>query len=684
MAEIFCQQCRYTNKESPYYLSCSHKMCVDCLAHNLLSLNFINLQDKSTFTINCKCKSGFTEIPIDNYNSFLVEYLNKKPGSCKIHNNEGIYFCKQCQMWLCIQCKETFHDKCYSSHILYEQLSKAQKCKNHVHKETEIYCKTCHCEICYQCISVGEEHYGHNMVKFDSYYNRVKDNAQMFQCKTYEEFDVMVKGIENKFKKEYDDNINIINKKIDDILNKVAKCKEAFQMKMESQHKKVLSIAAVLRNIMKVYYSDVNRNEISFALLKQINKLNKELCGINYVGYYGEELDNVNYSLDKFEKCCGFTYEFTFNDVARIEQYKRAYTQSNVLVNGNNNNSQINNSVSVMKMNKSSTQLGSGNVELLSNKDHPSYNKQQDTNNNMRNEIMNANNINIKLEITLKEKSGELFSLIYMKKHNYLVSCSNDTFIKFWDIKSKKEKMIYSGHTKTVTCLLELQHDRLASGSYDNIIIIWNLKKHKQEYQLIGHSSQVLSLSELHNGNIVSGSWDNSIKIWNLSKQKEEATLKAHKGAICSLCTLHNGYLASGSSDQTIKIWNTSSYKEIMTLCGHTMTIFCLIELNDGRLCSGSADKTVKMWDISKRICLSSIEAGNGWIYSLTSLSNDYIITGSKDNVFRIWDTAHNEIVYESAAQVGYISSLVVIEGRYIAVGVAGEINVYKVECALE
>ena len=114
------------------------------------------------------------------------------------------------------------------------------------------------------------------------------------------------------------------------------------------------------------------------------------------------------------------------------------------------------------------------------------------------------------------------------------------------------------------------------------------------------------------------------------------------------------------------------------------MTIFCLIELNDGRLCSGSADKTVKMWDISKRICLSSIEAGNGWIYSLTSLSNDYIITGSKDNVFRIWDTAHNEIVYESAAQVGYISSLVVIEGRYIAVGVAGEINVYKVECALE
>ena len=684
MAEIFCQQCRYTNKESPYYLSCSHKMCIDCLAHNLLSSNFDNLQDKSTFTINCKCKTGFTEITIDNYNSFLIEYLNKKPGYCKMHNNEGICFCKQCQMWLCIQCKETFHDKCYSYHILHEQLSKAHKCKVHVHKETEIYCKTCHCEICYQCISEGEEHYGHNIVKFESYYNKVKDNLQMFQYKTYEEFDLMVKSIESKFKKDYEDNISIINNKIDDIMNKIKKCKEEFQMKMDSKYKRVLSIVEVLKNLMKVYYNDVNKNEISFSLLKQINKLNKELCGINYVGYYGEELNTVNMCLENFEKCCGFTYEFMFNDVMRSEQYKRAYTQSNVLVNTINNTQTNNNGNNVMKINKSSIQLGSGNVNWLSTKDNTSYNEHQVTNNNKHNETSNITNININLDITLQEKSGELLGLIYIKKYNYLVSCSNDTFIKFWDIKSKKEKMLYSGHTKTVTCLLELQHDRLASGSYDNIIIIWNLKKNKQEYQLIGHSSQVLSLSELHNGNVVSGSWDNTIKIWNLSKQKEEATLISHKGAICSLCTLSNGHLASGSSDQTIKIWNTSSYKEIMTLYGHTMTVFCLIELNDGRLCSGSADKTVKIWDISKRICLSSINAGNGWIYCLTLLNNDYIITGSKDNVFRIWDTTRNALIYESAAQNGYINSLVVIEGKYIAVGVVGEINLYKVEYVSE
>ena len=121
-----------------------------------------------------------------------------------------------------------------------------------------------------------------------------------------------------------------------------------------------------------------------------------------------------------------------------------------------------------------------------------------------------------------------------------------------------------------------------------------------------------------------------------------------------------------------------------MTLYGHTMTIFCIIELNDGRLCSGSADKTVKMWDISKRICLSSIKVGNGWIYCLALLSNDYIITGSKDNVFRIWETTSNALIYESAVQIGHINSLVVIDGKYIAVGVVGEINLYKVEYVSE
>ena len=59
---------------------------------------------------------------------------------------------------------------------------------------------------------------------------------------------------------------------------------------------------------------------------------------------------------------------------------------------------------------------------------------------------------------------------------NILVSCSQDTFIKVYDIRSKYAVAILKGHSSSVNCLAASPDSRLVtSGSSDGIVKVWDL-----------------------------------------------------------------------------------------------------------------------------------------------------------------------------------------------------------------
>ena len=610
MVEIICQQCRHKNEEAPFLLSCSHKMCGECLARIVLANNFSSIKDKDTMTIYCRCKEGKVEIAYKEYLKYLHSYLDKNPGQCKVHRLTGTNFCEECQMWLCPKCREDFHDKCYESHHLMNVLVRKEKCKFHPNKEVELYCKSCLCEICYQCVANGEGHFGHKFMKYEDYMKVIKSNLSMNKHKSYEEFTTAYNGIIQRIKGDFEKDINNINTQIDIIIEKLKNCKQNYNTKMKNKFDRMNDTIEIVKLLYQIYFDDINKKEKNFGILKQIKKVNKEIVDIKYSPYSSDELSNILYDLNNFEQFCGFSFEMIFKQSNSVPN-KEPFISEEEMINTNNNNK------IALKATKLKSQKKS-NVKLI-----------------------------VKNEITIKDDVGELLCLIKLK-NGLLVSSSTDTNIKFWDIKSKKQLFTYTGHTKTINCLLELQDNHLASGSDDEMIIIWNLLKNKQEFQLIGHSAEILSLGELSNKNVVSGAWDNTIKIWNLEKQKEEATLVGHRGAVCSLCPLFNGLLASGSTDQTIKIWDCDTFKEQTTLYGHTMTVFSLIQLNDGRICSGSADKTIKVWDIRKEECLFTLTGSANWIYSLAAINDELIVSGSKDQIFRVWNVDSQSLVYSS------------------------------------
>ena len=666
MAEINCQQCRHKSEESPFSLSCAHKMCVDCLARSIISNNFVALKDKESLSISCKCKEGLVEISYNDYLNFLQKYLEQKPGPCKVHQVQGDIFCEECQMWLCSKCREDFHDKCYDYHHLLGGVARRERCKMHPSKETEIYCKSCLTEVCYQCISTGEKHFGHRFMKYDDYFKIIKGNSTNNKFQSFEDFDNFFRIINEKLIDAYKKDLHSMNSQLDSIIEKIKTCKENYNKKMESKFNRLGKVLQILRLAYQLYYCDLNKKDKNFAILKQLKKVNKELNDIKFVPYTSDELINIMYDINNFDKFSGFNYELIFrqnNKNATNSLSPNQETEENVMF---KNNLGITN-------NQDEIQIDTRPVQQEKTVKNSSSNKKHQLKSRVIQKIT-ANN-----EIRISEDVGELLSLIQLK-NGLLVSSSTDTYIKFWDLKSKKEKMRYAGHSKTVNCLLELQENRLASGSDDEMIIIWNLTKNKQEFQLIGHSGEILSLAELPNKNVVSGSWDTTIKIWNLSKQQEEATLVGHKGAVCSICSLDNNLLASGSTDQTIKIWDCESYKEKTTLFGHTMTVFCLVLLHDGRLCSGSADKSIKVWDIKDEVCLFTLNGCANWIYSLTVISDHLIGSGSKDQMFRIWNINTKSLVYSSPKQVGFVNSIIRLSNKMIATGIVHEIKLWSIK----
>ena len=81
---------------------------------------------------------------------------------------------------------------------------------------------------------------------------------------------------------------------------------------------------------------------------------------------------------------------------------------------------------------------------------------------------------------------------------------------------------IQTDHLKTIYCVVELFLNYVVTGSDDSLIKIWDVKELIHCKTLSGHKAGVKALLTLANGNIVSASWDKTIKIWNTSNIKKQ------------------------------------------------------------------------------------------------------------------------------------------------------------------
>ena len=240
-----------------------------------------------------------------------------------------------------------------------------------------------------------------------------------------------------------------------------------------------------------------------------------------------------------------------------------------------------------------------------------------------------------KCEQTLDEHTDVVWR-IQKLSNKQILSCSRDTTIKLWDIESGNcLKTFKSGFE--VCCLELLSQEMFASGSWQEIKI-WNIEDRRCIKTLKGHEYFVRDLLLLPNGSLVSCSEDKTIKVWNIEKEICTKTLNGHTNMVFCLLLLNNGNLASGSVDKTIKVWNLEFSTCIKTLVGHTHSIWSLKMKKSGELISGSEDKSIKIWNLEAGRCIKTLFRHSGGIECINLYQENFIISGSVDSTIKVWD----------------------------------------------
>ena len=248
---------------------------------------------------------------------------------------------------------------------------------------------------------------------------------------------------------------------------------------------------------------------------------------------------------------------------------------------------------------------------------------------------------NVSVVHTLTGHSDEVASVAITPDGLTLVSGSDDSTIKIWQLSTGRELRTLTGHSDEVASVaITPDGQTLVSGSWDNTIKIWQLSTGQELRTLTGHSRWVQALAISPDGQtLVSGSGDNTIKIWELSTGRELRTLTGHSDWVEALAISPDGQtLVSGSSDGTIKIWQLSTGQELRTLTGNSGSVRSLAISPDGQTLVSGISNTIKIWELSTGRELRTFIGNSGFVRSLAiSPDGQTLVSASSGYTIIIW-----------------------------------------------
>ncbi|KAM5206396.1 TAF5-like RNA polymerase II p300/CBP-associated factor-associated factor 65 kDa subunit 5L isoform 2-T3 [Hipposideros larvatus] len=202
----------------------------------------------------------------------------------------------------------------------------------------------------------------------------------------------------------------------------------------------------------------------------------------------------------------------------------------------------------------------------------------------------------------LRGHCGPVYSTRFLADSSGLLSCSEDMSIRYWDLGSFTNTVLYQGHAYPVWDLdISPYSLYFASGSHDRTARLWSFDRTYPLRIYAGHLADVDCVKFHPNSNyLATGSADKTVRLWSAQQGGSVRLFTGHRGPVLSLAFSPNGkYLASAGEDQRLKLWDLASGTLYKELRGHTDNITSLTFSPDSSLiASASMDNSVRVWDV--------------------------------------------------------------------------------------
>ncbi|XP_049737150.1 TAF5-like RNA polymerase II p300/CBP-associated factor-associated factor 65 kDa subunit 5L isoform X1 [Elephas maximus indicus] len=247
----------------------------------------------------------------------------------------------------------------------------------------------------------------------------------------------------------------------------------------------------------------------------------------------------------------------------------------------------------------------------------------------------------------LRGHCGPVYRARFLSDSSGLLSCSEDMSIRYWDLGSFTNTVLYQGHAYPVWDLdISPYSLYFASGSYDRTARLWSFDRTYPLRIYAGHLADVDCVRFHPNSNyLATGSTDKTVRLWSAQQGNSVRLFTGHRGPVLSLAFSPNGkYLASAGEDQRLKLWDLASGTLYKELRGHTDNITSLTFSPDSSLiASGSMDNSVRVWDIRNTYCSAPADGSSSELVG--------VYTGQMSNVLSVQFMACNLLLVTGITQ---------------------------------
>lgn len=148
-----------------------------------------------------------------------------------------------------------------------------------------------------------------------------------------------------------------------------------------------------------------------------------------------------------------------------------------------------------------------------------------------------------------------------------LVSMSDDSTVRLWDLPSQESVTTFTGHQDYVRSgafMPGQSSNTIVSGSYDQTVRLWDPRSPARAVMTFKHVGAVESVLPMPSGTIILASADNQIAVLDVVAGKPLHLIKSHQKTVTALSLASNATrLVSGGLDGHVKVFETTGWNMV-------------------------------------------------------------------------------------------------------------------------
>ncbi|BBM82374.1 DUF4062 domain-containing protein [Candidatus Uabimicrobium amorphum] len=281
-------------------------------------------------------------------------------------------------------------------------------------------------------------------------------------------------------------------------------------------------------------------------------------------------------------------------------------------------------------------------------------------------------------KLTIQEHEDWIYDLKISPKGSHIVSASGDKTIKIFNIETGECTATLFGHSDWVYNVAFVDDTTLISCSEDSTIRFWDITRAKSESR-IGHSSHVSSIDINKNTQqVMTASFDKKVMLWNLQGEMIQTFATVNKALQKAIYSPDFKKVLAVGDDSIVHIWDENG-EERQIDSGQEVRIFSACFSPDGaKFASASRDCSAKVWKVDSGNELLKVKQEDGLEDIQFAKSGKHFATCGRDKHICVWDAQSGERVARYLAHQLSIEQVCFANGDDWIVS-AGLDNVVKV-----